>query len=249
MKTIALAASVAALTMFASLSQASSVSYDQNLVSPNASAANPVYFGSGNPNGGFTVDNENGVELGLRAKYRQNGAVIDTNSNLYTVVPGAQTNTTSGGNGAATNRAAWNWEFSIDLRPNGVGTLSLSDIINSTTLTFTDLTTSTVLFSGSPFAGFPDTSSFGASGKNSPFSVNDWAAQNSENGVFFPGFDMNAPHLYEVTLDVKGVTGAPIASNTIDIQVAPLPSAATMGLGMLALVGAAGLLRKKLAVA
>ena len=41
------------------------VSFDQN-VSSN------VIFGSGNANGGFTVDRRNGVELGLRSKVRFN---------------------------------------------------------------------------------------------------------------------------------------------------------------------------------
>ncbi|MEQ8837455.1 MAG: hypothetical protein RID07_11680, partial [Lacipirellulaceae bacterium] len=48
-------------------------SFDQN-VTPD------VIFGSGNANGGFTVDTDNGVELGLRAKLRHNAVGAPENT-------------------------------------------------------------------------------------------------------------------------------------------------------------------------
>jgi hypothetical protein len=255
---LCLLASVAAVAALTTFTQASSVSFDQNLVSPNSTTTtNPIYFGTGNPNGGFTVDNESGIELGLRAKYRQNGSVIDSSTNLYNVVSGPETLATSGGVGAAPTRAAWNYEFSIDLQPKGVGSLTLADITANTTITVTDLTTSTTLLTGNLFGFFTDSTTFGAGGATShngttstaAGATSDWGAQNSESPSFLPGFNMNAPDLYQVTVNVVNSGGTTLASDTINVQVAPLPSAATMGLGMLALLGAAGLIRRKLQTA
>ena len=95
-----------ALAAFGSTTMAANVSYDANLASPPG-----WYNGTGNPNGGFTIDNENGVEVGLRAKLRQNPGVINSPSNVYLVPAGPQT-------GSPTH-AAWNYEFSINLQ--GVG--------------------------------------------------------------------------------------------------------------------------------
>ncbi|MGC4083726.1 MAG: hypothetical protein QM736_16850 [Vicinamibacterales bacterium] len=77
--------------------------------------------GTGNPQGGFTVVTDNGIEIGLRAKHRQDPNVIHTSTNVYDVQPGSQ-------DGIVTNRAWWNYEWSIDLQPGAVGDLVLSDI-------------------------------------------------------------------------------------------------------------------------
>src|SRR4051812_6020529 len=82
---------------------------DASLVAPG------FYNGSGNPNGGFTISNDNGIEVGLRAKYRNNANVIHSATDTYYVVPGSQTNATSGiagPTGVAPTRAAWNYDFS-----------------------------------------------------------------------------------------------------------------------------------------
>jgi hypothetical protein len=212
------------------------ITFDTTLASPDTTAANLTnnlswYSGSGNQGvqGGWTVDTNNGIEIGLRAKYRQVNSVIDTPNNVYGVAPGLQDAT----------HALWNYEFSIDLRPAGVGTLMISDILNST-LTVTDLNTlatNTVLLSA--LAG--DYSGFGTAGgttganriDESPGTIAaflaGWGAQNSENPMFgnFPlsGFDPNAGHTYEFNLKVIQGTSL-LASNTIDVQVAPEPTAA-----------------------
>ena len=49
------------------------VSFDQNVTSN-------AIFGSGNANGGFTVDRSNGVELGLRCKVRFNASNAPENT-------------------------------------------------------------------------------------------------------------------------------------------------------------------------
>lgn len=203
------------------------VSYDASLASPG------WYNGTGNPNGGFTIDNENGVEVGLRAKLRQSPGVIDSPSNVYLVPAGPQP-------GSPTH-AAWNYEFSINL--SGAN-LTLSDIINKTTLTVTDLTTSATN-TVNPFTQFPDYSVYGPDGKNNPAdALTNFGAQNSENPAFagFPlagSYNEFAPDTYRFTLNVIDNGGTQLASDTIDVTVAPLPSSL---LGGLALLGGLGIL-------
>jgi len=72
------------------------------------------------------VDNPKGIEVGLRAKYRGLNAVIDSPNKVYEVAAGVQ---------SGTSNALWNYEFSIDLRPNGVGSLTVADIAYFSTLT------------------------------------------------------------------------------------------------------------------
>src|SRR4051794_29044762 len=84
--------------------------FDTTLASPDTNAANTGnnqswYNGTGNPQGGWTVGTGNGIEVGLRAKYRGVNAVIDRPTDDYYVLPG------SGANPAL---ALWNYEFSID---------------------------------------------------------------------------------------------------------------------------------------
>lgn len=70
--------------------------------------ANPgVYFGAGNVNGNFTIGTDNGIELGLRAKNRATGALLDGSSGTYFADPGHY----AGGG----SKAQWNYEFSFNL--------------------------------------------------------------------------------------------------------------------------------------
>jgi PEP-CTERM motif len=69
-----------------------------------------VYFGSGNVNGHFTVDQTGFLELGLRTKDRGTGVVDTPTGNLYRVDPGT---CTGGFCGSSTNKATWNYEASV----------------------------------------------------------------------------------------------------------------------------------------
>jgi hypothetical protein len=248
--------------VFAASSKADVVTFDTTLASPNTNPANTTdnlswFNGSGNNGvqGGWTVDTNNGVELGLRAKYRQ-GAQIDTPTNVYDVLPGYQNPT----------HALWNYEFSIDLQPNGAGSgLTLNEI--TATLTVTDLTTGAT-GTVNPLTYWGDDSGFGSglggangitsTGQDSPENGADWVAQNSQNPLFaqfpisFPAvcgsnceaFNPNAADLYQFVLTVNNAdTGALLASDTIDVQVTPEPAAVVL-LGTLAL-GLAILLRRR----
>lgn len=95
---------------------ASALSFDQN-VTPN------VIFGSGNANGGWTVDRSNGVELGLRAKQRFPAANI-FNSNgdgTYSFAAGV-------GPGQSFPTAIWSFEWSINSNWNGTSGWNLDDL-------------------------------------------------------------------------------------------------------------------------
>jgi len=224
------------------------ITYNTTLASPdtnatyytNASNNNLSWYnGTGNQNvqGGWTVVTGNGIEVGLRAKLRQSNTVIATGNDVYNVPSGLQPGTN--------NRAAWNYEYSIDLQPNGVGTYALGDILNNTYLTVTDLTTSqtnTVLLKN--MAG--DNSGFGTpggttcadrlnqsavAGCGSTATAVQFAAgyglQNSENPIFgnFPltGYNPNAADDYQFTLSVGLNGGSVLGSDTIQVDVAPEP--------------------------
>lgn len=72
-------------------------------------AAPGVYYGTGNSNGHFTIDTENGIELALRAK-NYGGALIDGSSGVYRSTTGLSPI----GLAAGINRAVWNFDYSIN---------------------------------------------------------------------------------------------------------------------------------------
>jgi hypothetical protein len=217
--------------------------FDAPLASPNTNAAtswgpgiNPSWYNgtSSNPQGGFTVDAENGIELGLRAKYRSSPTVLDEPNNVYYVNAGDQ----------IPGRALWNYDYSIDLEPNGLGTLNFSEVTVS--LAITDVTQSTSetvnpLNGGGYVAddsGFGTTNGTTLANRDTEVAA-DWGAQNSENPAFanfLSGYNSGNPDLYEFTLTVTPIGGgAALASDTIFVQVIPEPST-------IALFATAGLL-------
>ena len=193
-----------------------SIAYDANLVPPG------WYNGTGPVNGGFTVDTENGVELGLRAKERQSATVIDSLTDLYLVQPGAEP--------GVPNRAWWNWDFSLNLESSG---LNLADV--TLALTVTDLTNPASGNITNLLTFFGDNSLNGTIG-----------AQNSENPIFgsFPlagSYNEFSPDTYEfdVTL-TQNSNSAVLATDTILVQVAPEPGSIAFiasGLAGLLLLG------------
>jgi hypothetical protein len=94
-----IACAAIAMSAFTAVPAFGSITFDQSLPSPG------WFDGSGNPNGGFTIDSENGIVLGLRIKERQNPNVIDTPTDIYTVPTGPEPSSPS--------HAYWNYEFAI----------------------------------------------------------------------------------------------------------------------------------------
>jgi hypothetical protein len=217
-----------------------------------------VFFGTGNANGAFTVVNDatDGIQLGLRGKLAVIAPPVTPvggNTDMYDLPSGAEPGSPS--------RAAWNVDYSISVAGSKN---DLSSYIAELTVTDTTTTTSVATWDvlGNSTASIPhvtDDTFSNASGsvqhKNSPIVLGDVVAQNSENASFFPGLNYNSLDAYTFTLsiftDSNGLAGNLLASDTIVINAepTPLPSAANMGIGMLVVIGAAGMLRKKLRTA
>jgi len=89
------------------------ISFDQNVTSN-------AIFGSGNANGGFTVDRSNGVELGLRSKVRFNAANAPENTfnsngdGTYSFAAGQPAGGGFGFLPGSPSTATWNFEWSIN---------------------------------------------------------------------------------------------------------------------------------------
>jgi hypothetical protein len=202
----------------------------------NTSLASPgVYFGTGNSgqNFGWTVNTENGVELGLTTIHAFVGGLNPTTNNIYNVPTG-------NAGGAHTNRAYWNFDFSVNLLNSG---LTIQNI--SATLTVLNIGNG-LSVTGDPLLAFPDTQGWSGSSVDSPYTSTDIGFQNSENLVFsqFAGlsFDENANDTYLITLSLSDPDG--LLDSVDEYVVAgtgatPLPAALPLfasGLGVTALL-------------
>ncbi len=86
--------------------------FDQN-VTPD------VIFGSGNSNGGWTVDRRNGVEVGLRAKKRFVGDVNSNGDGTYSHDAGPYS--------PGSSVALWNYEMAVNVDYDGSSAYTLAD--------------------------------------------------------------------------------------------------------------------------
>ncbi len=243
---------------------ASFIQFDQN-ITPD------VIFGSGNANGGFTTDRQNGIELGLRAKVRFDAAnqpqnIFNSNGDgTYSF----QSGNPSPGFGFAPDNpfsANWNFEWSINSDFNGMGDvlseftyvmqidfdrgpgtnfgLAQFDPINSGLADHAIGTDATLNGAGVSAANLAD--------YNNLISNNN-VAQNSWNYLFFIGlqpvlfpFDPNSVGTYTIVL--SAFSGASLlASTSIDIVVSPVPIPGALPLfgSGLAILGFMGFRRKR----
>lgn len=226
--------------------------YDQN-VTPG------VIFGSGNLNGGYTVDTANGVEIGLRGKLRHNAV-------------GAPENTfNSDGDGSYTfyhgvaptqsyPTAEWSFEWSVNSNVDGSSGYVLGDLTYEMTLDGPGV--SPVTFD--PITGINPGNSMvlwdHSTGDNSTTDADDdiagdaatYATLLSTNNVaqnswkphwFIPGFNPNLLGDYTISLTAYD-GGTAVASSSIIISSVPEPGSIAM-IGMAGALGAVVLVRRR----
>jgi hypothetical protein len=161
-----------AMTLGASAAYATTAVVDNtNLVSPPG-----VYFGTGNPNGGFetmTVDN---VEIGIRGKVNHGAVPTPVNGNEYDFALGTLSNA----------------DYSVNPDMDGASGLAPFSLAGVTQLiTFKNLNTN---------ASFSYDPSLLLDNNHSGFGY-----QNSEQFAFFPvGFNANVDGTYKATLSLTG---------------------------------------------
>lgn len=216
-----------------------------------------VIFGSGNANGSFTVDRDNGVELGLRAKLRHNsvGAPENTfNSNgdgTYTFDAGVAPTQTS-------PTAVWSFEWSINSDYDGTSTHNLMDLTYSLSMTSTtgaSMASFDPVNDVNPGAGvvfwdhaIGDNSSGNGGGTSAASEAqygdliaNNTVAQNSWKPHWVvTGFDPTAVGSYNFFLTASD-GGGEVASTQITINAVPEPGSA---IALMSVVGF-GLIRRR----
>jgi hypothetical protein len=224
--------SAAALAMLFATPASATITNDTDLASPDGGTTAGWFNGSGNPNGGFTVNEDTldtgTVTLGMRAKLRQDPNVIHPTGDVYVVPLGLQNPT----------HALWNWEFSVNLGNSG---LTLGDVTVSLSVQKNGGATQTIdipnadLFDSSYFYPGTDTVEDGTSLAYDYSAAT--AMQNSENPLFpiFPtGFiDADQAANYLFTLTVTSKSSGNSVSDSIQVNTVPEPATlALLGTGL-----------------
>ncbi len=216
---------LAAGVMFTGTAKADGLAFNSELV-------NHTYYGTSNPQGGWTVSTGNGVEVALRAQYRYGDAVY-TPTDDYSVQAGGCITDPCNTKGSNATLALWNYAFSIDLSGTA---LTLSDVAAYTTLTITKMDGSATppSFTFHPVSDITD----------NYFLNTNHGAQNSENLGWTPiSFSPTAGYEYDFTLNVGDASNSSLAS--VDIEVQPTPEPSAIILFGTALFGAFTLARRR----
>ena len=208
-----------------------------------------VIFGSGNFNGGFTVDRDGvaGLELGLRAHTRfpssdgTAAGIMSHGNGVYGnfATQGFFSNGSPGG-----PRASWSFDFSINSNYDGTrGNLSgLTYLLNIDY----DPSAGTSFLSINPLTAIADNAygtnsglvAVGDSGTSAGLAATTNLAQNSEQLNFFAGvppFNPNVSGIYDISLQAFQ-NGELVGHTEIQVDVGPMPEPASLtiwGLGAL----------------
>lgn len=225
---------LAGMALVGNATAATALLFDTSLVSPPG-----VYFGNGNSNSNFTVSQDGATELGLSVILRFVGPIDPgAGSEIYTVPTGPPPSPHTG--------SAWGFSFSVNTQYTG-GTAVLGNFLY--TLHVTDLTTGNSGPTLDPVRSIADDSGFGPGGTTAGVNLSTgWGTQNSESpsfAAFLPGFNPNAPDLYQITLSqtsLDGLTTLGTVSVFANATGSPVPEPATfgwIGLGLVTLAFAA----------
>lgn len=182
---------------------------DMLLFSPaDASAVNVstgnLWYGTGNPNSGFLVERNDGVEIALKVKFRTGNdiyplGIAKDGTTIIKVPTGPQiVDASRGVSVAAANRAAWSFDYVIttglDGSTKGLSSYSAELQIDTDSGASDKLTTlSMVALPGTPVAG---RSGFGWKDGSGNIRIGDdggttKTTQNSQNVAFYPEIDGN----------------------------------------------------------
>lgn len=218
----------------------------------NADLSTNVIMGSGITNGGWTINQKNGIELGLRAKTRFPAA------NDFPSDPGApKTYDFKTGNGDGNTNAArplWNFEFSVNSNYNGNGG-NLSDYTYRLSID-TDPSKATDYVSFDVINGATYDHAIGdngtAEGGGTSYGAGDYfnalddnnLAQNSWAMNWFAAIDPNVEGIYTFMLEAfDGDTL--LASENMRVRVSAVPVPAALPLFGAALLGMGFIARKR----
>jgi hypothetical protein len=201
-----------------------------------------VIFGTGNANGGWTIDSMHGVELGLRAKLRHNAAGLPENT-FNSNGDGTYTFDPIVGPTQSFPTAEWSFEWSINTDANGTGDRQLNDLTYELGMTSPNTDAETPIFDpinvayadhaiGDNSTGNGDGIDAGDATAYSSLISGGNVAQNSwkphwfvATGDFDPTIP-NAEYIYTLSAFDNGVQ---IASTSITVITTPSPTAALAG--------------------
>ncbi len=202
-------------------------SFAQAGVIYDADISTGVLFGSGNENGFFVVNkawknNQNNIELGLRAKVPYEGSFNSNGAGTYEMSTGLHPKFGAPG-------AAWNFEFAINLNYDGSNTDRVfDDFLIELSVDLDPRKNKRDWLTFDPVTKFTDNY---IGGDNS-------IAQNSMNiGWLMQDFDPNIEGTYGFKLEVKDkLTEEVLASTRMKVKTVPEPSTlAIFALGILGL--------------
>ena len=216
----------------------SALMYDQD-VTPD------VFYGTGNSNGGWTVDLQNNIELGLRTHRRMPVPSAETGSN--------GDGTYSWESGLIDGKSSWNYDFSINIDQGDTGS-TLFDQVIVTLFIDADPSAGTSFFAVDPLAFWGDnTYGTNISGPNSTNNASASAAVNADRGVSsgyyiaqnsqnfaWTGLDATIAGTWDFKLEVSDLNGQLLAGTSMQVLVdggAQVPVPGTLALFAVGLLG------------
>jgi len=227
-------------TKVALVANAGGVSLTAAATTFDANVTPDVIFGSGNSNGGFTVDRANGVELGLRAKIPFVGTRNSNGDGTYSYSIAEQEAAPDSGSCPAVG-GCWNFEWTINTDYLGSSGVKIGDLTYMLQLDFdpsqaTDFLVADPVTPGVPplFAPFFDHSignnttangagveAVDASTYASLIASNN-VLQQSWRHAFFPihptlTYDPTVDGTYDVVLTAFNSSGSVVASTSIQV--------------------------------